>query len=188
MKKTWIIGTGVIVSILLIWWVVNTTSEINQNIEQSYGNESQNSEQSANAENLHIVETESGKKIWELTADKAVYSDKNAKLTNVKGKFFDEDDKILLTFEAPEGNYIEQDHKLSLNNGALIKNPDQKISIESEKMYWTNDNKEGIIAEGNVKVVKENYINSFADKSTFSTDFNSIKLEGNTRSELNMSG
>ncbi|MEW5820336.1 MAG: LPS export ABC transporter periplasmic protein LptC [Cyanobacteriota bacterium] len=187
MKKNGIIIISIIVIALIVWWVVSSTVEINKDIEKSYNSETSTVEESAQAENLHIVETESGKKIWELTADKAVYSHKNAKLTNIKGKFFGEDNKVLLTFEAPEGNYIEKEHKLSLNKGAFIQEPNEKISIHSETMYWTKEN-DNITAEGNVKVIKANFITSYADKTIFSTDFNNIKLEGNTFSELNMSG
>ncbi|MGD9580805.1 MAG: LPS export ABC transporter periplasmic protein LptC [Vampirovibrionia bacterium] len=187
MQKRWLVLVGIIVGALILWWAVNTTSEINQEIQKSSVENSSNSESSENAEakNLHIVETESGKKVWELTADKAIYSDKNAKLINVRGKFFSDNNEILLTFKAPEGNYVEKFHQLSLNKGAYVQHPEEHITISSDTMYWSNE-KDDITAEKDVVVDKNGKLKSRADKCIFSTDFTNIKLEGNTYSQLSM--
>lgn len=189
MQKRWLVIVGIIVVALITWWAFSTTSEINQQIEKSNIDNTSNSElnESAKAENLVITETESGKKIWELVADKAIYTNKNARLINVRGKFFSDDNKIMLTFKAPEGNYVEKLHQLSLNKGALIQHPDEHITISSDTMSWTNEN-DSITAEKDVVVDKNGKLKSHADKCIFSTDFTNIKLEGNTYSELNMQG
>ena len=187
MQKRWLVIVGIIVAVLIAWWAYTTTIEINQDIQKSSVDNPTNAKikENAEAENLHIVDTKSGKKIWELVADKAIYTDKNAKLINVKGQFFSDNNKVLLTFEAPEGNYVEKLHQLSLNNGAKIQNPDELITISSDTMSWSNDS-DDITAEKGVVVDKNGKLKSHADKCIFSTDFTSIKLEGNTYSELKM--
>lgn len=183
MNKKWIVITALGFCFLISWWVVSNTNEINQKIDQSIENNKNNISEKLEAKNLHIVETDKGKKIWELTADSAVYGNDNAKLSNVKGQFYGEDDEIVLNFKAPVGNYVEEKHQLSLNDGAVINHPNEKIFISSETMYWSNDT-DNITAEGKVKVVKEGFGTSYGDKTIFSSDFNNIRLEGNTYSEL----
>lgn len=187
MKPHWLTIAGIALFLVAIWWIVANTSAINKQIEQSADKKQNNVTESAQAKNLHIVETEKGKKVWELTADKAVYNNNNAKLTNVKGKFYNENDKILLTFEAPIGNYIQEKHRLSLNEGALVLHPEANISIASKTMFWSNQSKD-ITAEGDVKIIKKGFGTSYGDKTTFSLDFSKISIEGNTYSELNFSG
>lgn len=186
MKKHALLIITTALMVLAGWWIYSTTTTINQQIEQTQSQQVDQPE-TAKASNIHIVETENGKKIWELTADKAVYENENAQLTNVKGKFFDDNNEILVTFEAPVGNYVEQIKKVSLQKGASVIHPRTETSIESEEMFWTGGS-DNITAHGNVKVVKKNLVTSHADKSIFTTDFDSIKLEGNTYSEINISG
>lgn len=187
MNKKWLIVIGVVIIITITSWVAITTFEINKKIEFTLQQSHKNSSEKAKAKNLHIMETESGKLLWELTADMATYANNDAKLTNIKGKFYNKDNKILLTFQAPVGKYIQESHKLSLNKGVLVNHPEAKISIESQTMTWTNKSTD-IIATGNVKVVKEGFGVSYADKGTFATDFSKISIEGNTYSEINVSG
>lgn len=187
MNKKYLIIAGVALFLLLTAWVVLNTNEINKEIEQDVVKKGHNITETARAKSLHIVETEEGKKVWELTADNAIYSSKNASLTNVKGKFFDENDKVLLTFKAPVGSYVEAKHQLSLDKGALVLHPDKNISIASKTMSWSNNSKD-IIAEGKVKIVKQGFGTSYGDKTTFSVDFSKISIEGNTYSEIDFSG
>jgi LPS export ABC transporter protein LptC len=183
MKKKWLPIIIIIVLILSSWWILTNTSEINKKIDQSAENAEADKPETIQAKNIHIVETEQGKKIWELTAKRAVYHNKDARLHNITGQFYGDQDTILLNFKAPEGNYIQEEHKLSLDKGAEVKHPDEKISISSDTMYWTNKS-DKIFAEGQVKIVKEGFGISYGEKTTFTSDFKNIKIEGNTYSEL----
>lgn len=187
MKRHALLIISIAFAALLVWWVYSSTADINRQIQESVETQQNDEGDSATAEKLHIVETENGKKIWELTADKAVYEDENAQLINIKGKFFDEDDKILVTFEAPLGSYVEELKKVSLQDGAYVIHPGTETTVESKEMFWFSGS-DDITAVGEVRVVKKNMVTSYADKSIFSTDFDSIKLQGNTYSEINISG
>ena len=187
MKKNTLIIIILVIIGFITWWITNSTNKINKEIEQSLKNQKTTQHEKAQAENLHITETQKGKKIWELTADKAFYADKNINLTKIKGKFFDENNKVIIIFESPVGNYIQEEHKLSLTNSVKAIYPEAKISIVSDKMYWNNKSTD-IIAENKVKIIKEGFGTCYGDKAKFSIDFSKIALEGNTYSELNFAG
>jgi LPS export ABC transporter protein LptC len=183
MKKIWLTLAGIMIVALVVWWVVVNTDEINKKIENSSELQNTSASETIQAKEIHIIETDQGKKVWELIADNATYEDKNVELSNVKGKFFGEGDELMLTFESPLANYIQEKHHVSLQQGAKVQHPLEKITITSDTMHWDNKSKE-ITAQGNVKVAKEGFGTSYGDKTIFSSDFNKIRLEGNTYSEL----
>jgi len=187
MKKHWLVIIVLVLFALITWWIINSTNKINKEIEKSAIKNETEQQEKAQAENLHITETQKGKKIWELTADKAYYIDKNINLTNIKGKFFNDKNKILITFTAPEGNYKQEEHKLTLLKGVKATHPEAKMLIVSDSMYWNNKSTE-IIAESKVKIVKEGFGTCYGDKANFAIDFSKISLTGNTYSQLNFAG
>jgi LPS export ABC transporter protein LptC len=184
MNKKLFILLGFAILGLITWWVIASTSEINKRIDQTVDVNKTDPVETVTAKGIHIIETDNGKKVWELKADQASYEDKNAKLINIKGKFFDDGDKLMLIFEAPLGVYAQENHHVSLQDGAKVMHPQEHISITSDIMSWSNESRE-ITAEGKVKVVKEGFGTSYGDKTIFSSDFNKITLIGNTYSELN---
>lgn len=187
MKKWLLISVVAAISIFVVFWIVNSSNEINNQIEKSVNTHKKETNEKAVANNINIIETQFGKKLWDLKADKAVYENKNALLTNISGQFYDDKGKILLIFKAPQGNYIQDKHELSLNKNITIEQKQANIILNAETVSWTNKNPL-IIAKGKIKIVKKGFGTSYSDKAIFSKDFTKISLEGNTYTEVNFSG
>jgi len=96
-----------------------------------------------------------GKLLWEITADKAEYTENNrrAELSQIKGKFFDAGKELIDVVGAT--GIIDQNSKKIIIEGkveAIAKKDD--VKLKSDRMIWESE--QGLLtATGNVKAEKD---------------------------------
>lgn len=173
-----------IIGILLILgiWAFITASNITRDVKLA-SNELDAEADKAKIEELIITETRDGEKFWEVYANSGQYdgNKKGARLTEVKGNFYKEG-KVVLSFDAPEALYIEQNKEIKLTGGSRAAT-NEAIYITADEISWTG-NKDEITATGNVKILKSKDFLIKSDKSTFNTDFTNLKVMGNSQTNV----
>ena len=164
---------GVAIAAAIICWLVFGGSAP-KNVELGDGVKAKFN---ASLKNSVIQREKDGKKMWEFTIGEII-NDKitdTAILKGIKGKVYRSD-----------GNYIDIDAesgsmKMGSNNFALEGNVKVINSdggkLLADKVEWIQKGEE-IIATGNVKLYKDEWFAS-ADKAMTTSDFDSLKLQGN---------
>lgn len=129
---------------------------------------------------LIITETKDGKKFWELYAESGRYDNGTnlANLTNIKGNFYSEEGKVVLSVMSPKATFDNIKKEIKLHGGAEAAN-NREVYIKADEIRWTGA-KDRIKAKGNVKIIKEGELMTVSDESSFNTDFSDLKLSGNT--------
>lgn len=136
-----------------------------------------------NVKDLVITETKDTKKYWEIYATSGTYSDSNKKATlyGIKGNFY-KNNKVIMSFDAPEGEYDETTKSIHVTGGARALT-DSNLYIESSILDWQGSNSM-VTARKNVKIIKENQIVTYSDKCIFNSDFTNFKVLGNSKTVL----
>lgn len=126
---------------------------------------------------LIIIETKDGRKFWEIYADSGQFDKgtEKATLNNISGNFY-RDGKVVLSVTSPTAIYDSDKKEIKLKGGAQGAN-NKNIYIKAEEIRWAGA-KDEIHATGNVKIIRGDQVMTISDKSTFDTDFTSLKLSG----------
>lgn len=168
-----LIGVLVILFVCLVTWVVRTTPTEpppSDYIEPPSFME---------YENNTLVEEKNGVKIWELTSDK-IRVDANthrAEFSNVKGKFFQEDGKVL-EMKAFQGYYDQDTHNVHVEGDVVITDGDGG-KLETVHLDWLSQ-EEMLIATEDVKISKDD-MRAFADRAESMNGFQKFLLKGNAK-------
>ena len=130
-------------------------------------------------ENNTLVEEKDGVKIWELTTEK-IRIDANthrADFQNVKGKFYQEDGKVL-ELTAIQG-YYDQDSKDVHIEGDVVMTDGEGGKLETVHLDWLSE-PAMLIATEDVKISKDD-MRAFADRAESMNGFRKFLLKGNAR-------
>lgn len=102
-----------------------------------------------------LIETCRGKKAWEIKADNAEVFKDEAKLKNIKVKFFLEGDNFF-TIVANNGkiNTLSKDFTVT---GDVVINSDKELNLQTDTLSW-NSQKEEISTNSSVKITQNNFI------------------------------
>ena len=149
-------AVAVIFFVCLIVWVVRTTPKEPPPIEHF------DPPTVMEYEGNTLTEERDGKIIWELTCDKMRVDSltQDMELTNVRGKFF-EDDKTW-ELKAARGIYDRTEKIIYVEGDVIITNTDGD-ELHSEELSWLID-KEMLIAEGGITVTNKDGAKLTSDK------------------------
>lgn len=140
--------------------------------------------QKVDVSNLVLTETKNAKKYWELYAKKGSYEGGREVITleGIIGNFYDENEKVILSFEASEGTYTEEEKVIILSGDVLAVAKDGS-SILADRVIWKGKD-EDIEAIGNVQINRNNELITKSDKAVFNADLTYFKIMGNSETRL----
>lgn len=152
----------------------------NFNREQLIGTENR---QELNISSLILTETKGDKKFWEIYGEKGFYNSDNkvALLENVTGNFYN-NNKVSMSFESSKGTYNEVKKQVIMYNNTHIVIKDG-TSLYCDRLTWSGSDKD-IIAQGHIKINRNNELVATADKAVISSDYSSFKIIGKTVTKL----
>lgn len=169
--------------VAVLAWAFITAGVITRNFnrEQLVGTENR---QELNISSLIITETKGEKKYWEIYGESGSYSSDNkvALLQNVVGNFYDDKNQVSMSFESSQGTYNEEKRQIILykNTHIVIKDG---TSLYCDRLVWSGSDKE-IVAQGNIKIDRNNDLIATAQKAIISPDYSSFKIVGKTITKI----
>ncbi|MFA6990191.1 MAG: LPS export ABC transporter periplasmic protein LptC [Candidatus Gastranaerophilaceae bacterium] len=163
-------------------WAFITSSKITNDFNQKFTDKELPKEE-VKVQELLITETREGKKYWEVYADKGFYDNKQNKviLTKVIGNFYSKGE-VVMSFEAPTGEYASAKRQVKLCGGAKILSNDNTL-IKANEVVWMGTIDE-IHSKGNVKIIKSGKLITYSDSSIFNTDFSKFEIYGHTEAKI----
>ena len=152
----------------------------NFNREQVKGN---GNKQELAVKSIILTETKEKTKYWEIYGETGSYGSdtKIAMLDNVLGNFY-KDNKVAMSFESSKGTYNEEKGQIILYNDTHIVLHDL-TELKADRLIWSGSDQD-IIAEGNVKIIKDKKFIAEANKAIISPDYESFKIIGNTNTKI----
>lgn len=179
-KRTYLLITGAIVGVLL--WASITASVITRdfNRQQVANNQDQ---QQATVKGVILTETKDKVKYWEIYGETGKWDSLNgvAQLDNVLANFY-KDNEVSMSLESSKGTYDSKNKIITLYEKTFVV-LDSGITLNADKLTYV-DAKTPIIAEGHVKISKDNQLLSTADKITISPTYDNFRIEGHTVSKV----
>lgn len=156
-----------------------TKSFKNKLVDQTYKNKE------ANIESLLVTETKDGEKLWELYAEKGMYSDLSnvVLLEDIVGNFYDEK-KVTASFKADKGTYTTEKKEIILYDNVVLVYKDG-TNIQAEKIIYGGKGKD-VTALGNIRIERPNEAVIMGNKAILKGDFSDFNIEGRTQSHFYM--
>lgn len=179
-KRTYFISAGIVIGVLL--WAFVTAKIITHDFNRQQVNGKQD-EQQAFVNGIILTETKNEEKYWEIYGENGKYNSVNgiAQLNNVLGNFY-KDNEVSMSLKSSKGSYNSKTRTITLYEDTFIVLKDG-ITLNADKLVYL-DSKSPIVAEGHIKIRKDNQLLSTADKITISPGYESFKIEGNTVSKV----
>ncbi|MGM9994681.1 MAG: LPS export ABC transporter periplasmic protein LptC [Candidatus Avigastranaerophilus sp.] len=158
---------------------VITKSFKNKLIDQTYKNKE------ATIESLLVTETKDGEKLWELYADKGMYSDSNSIvfLEDIIGNFYD-NKAVKASFKADKGTYNATKKEIILYDNVILVYTDG-TNIRAEKIIYAGKGKD-VVAQGNIRIERPDEAIIMGTKAILKGDFSDFNIEGRTESHFYM--
>lgn len=164
-------GVAVIFFVCLIVWVVRTTPTEPPPMEKF------EPPTVMEYEGNTLTEERDGKIIWELTCDKMRVDSitQDMELTNVRGKFYDEEKTWELT--AQRGIYDRTDKVIYVEGDVFIRD-NEGSELRSEELSWLTE-KETLTATGEVRITKDDGAKLNSDELIWFSKEERITATGN---------
>ncbi|MBR6127558.1 LPS export ABC transporter periplasmic protein LptC [bacterium] len=179
-KKSYLIAIFVVIFIMMWAFISAGIITTNFNRAQIKGKEN---EQKVDAVGIIITETKKGKKYFEIYGENGNYSNDHsiATLNNVIGNFY-KDGNVSMSFQSSKGTYNEKTGVITLYENTYIV-LDNGISLNANRLIWSGSNEE-TVAEGNVKIKKNNEMMSTANRCVIGANYDKFRIEGNTTTKV----
>ena len=180
-KKAYIGAFGAIVGLLL--WAFISAGVITHNFNRNQLQTDQD-RQEALINGIILTETKDEHKYWEIYGETGNYDSKNgvALLNNVVGNFYDKDNEVSMSFESSKGTYNANKSQIILYEDTFIVLKDL-TTLRANKLVWSG-NDMPIVAEGNVRITRNQEFLASAQKIEISPDYDTFKIEGNAVSKI----
>ena len=171
-----LIAAVIVFGFLWSWYV---TKDIGTDVDKAARND-----QRVTVSNLMLTETKNAKKYWELYASKGHYESgsQKAQLEDIMGNFYNDNEEVILSLQASEGIYNQEDKTIELKGNVLAVSKDGS-SILADEMIWMGQN-EDIVAKGNVKINKNNQLVTKSEKAIFNSELTYFRIEGKSESKV----
>lgn len=171
---------GVVSAILL--WAFITAQVITRDFNRQQVAGMQD-EQKATVEGVILTETKDDQKYWEVYGETGHWDSSNgiAQLDNVLANFY-KDNNVSMSLESSKGTYDSKNKVITLYDDTFVV-LDNGITLNADKLTYVNS-QSPIVAQGHVRIQKDNQLVSTADKITISPNYDSFKIEGNTVSKV----
>lgn len=139
--------------------------------------------QEATVQGVILTETKDDVKYWEIYGETGKWDSLNgtAQLDKVLANFYKEN-QVSMSLQSSKGTYDSKSKIITLYEDTFVV-LDNGITLNADKLTYV-DSKTPIIAQGHVKIQKDNQLVSTADKITISPTYDSFKIEGNTVSKV----
>lgn len=179
-KRLYVIITLSVIGILL--WAFISAKIITHDFNRQQVSGKQD-EQKAFVHGVILTETKDDQKYWEIYGDSGHWDSNNgeAQLNGVLANFY-KDNEVSMSLKSSKGIYNSKTKTITLYEDTFIVLKDG-ITLNADKLVWLNSHSP-IVAEGHIKVVKNNQLVSKADKITISPTYDHFKIEGNTVSKV----
>ncbi len=179
-KLIYIIVLTLLVGVLAWAFISAGVITRNFNRDQLVGTENR---QELDISSIILTETKHDKKYWEIYGEKGYYNSdtKVAILENVTGNFYS-DNKVSMSFESSKGTYNEVKKQIILYNDTHIVIKDG-TSLYCDRLTWSGSDKD-IVAQGRIKINRDNELISTAEKAIISPDYAKFKIVGKTVTKL----
>ena len=140
--------------------------------------------QEAQIDGIILTETKNEKKYWEIYGETGNYDSKNgvAILNNVIGNFYDDKNQVSMSFESSRGTYNEKKEQIILYENTFIVLKDL-TTLRANRLIWSGKDIP-TVAEGNVRITRNDQILSTAKKVEISPDYETFKIIGDTVSKV----
>ena len=169
--------------VALLAWAFISAGVITHNFNRSQLQTDQD-RQEASIDGIILTETKNEKKYWEIYGETGNYDSKNgvAMLDNVIGNFYDDENQVSMSFESSKGTYNEKKEQIILYEDTFIVLKDL-TTLRANRLIWSGKDIP-TIAEGNVRITRENELLSTAEKVEISPDYETFKIIGNAVSKV----
>jgi len=153
----------------------------NFNRDQLVGTENR---QELDVSGIILTETKGEKKFWEIYAETGYYNSDNkvALLNNITGNFYDQNNQVSMSFESSKGTYNEEKKQVIMYNNTHIVIKDG-TSLYCDRLTWSGSDK-NVIAEGNIRINRNNQLVSIAKKAIINPDYSNFKIIGKTVTKI----
>lgn len=180
-QKAYIGAFAVVVSLLM--WAFVSAGIITHNFNRSQLQTDQD-RQEALIKGIILTETKDDKKYWELYGESGNYDSKNgvAMLNNLVGNFYNDNNEVSMSFESSKGTYNENKSQIILYEDTFIVLKDF-TTLRANKLVWSGSDVP-IVAEGNVRITRNNDFIATAAKVEISPEYDRFKIIGNTVSKV----
>ena len=175
---------GAFVAIVgLLAWAFISAGVITHNFNRSQLQTDQD-RQEAQIDGIILTETKNEKKYWEIYGETGNYDSKNgvAILNNVIGNFYDDKNQVSMSFESSRGTYNEKKEQIILYENTFIVLKDL-TTLRANRLIWSGKDIP-TVAEGNVRITRNDQILSTAKKVEISPDYETFKIIGDTVSKV----
>lgn len=175
-KRVYLIITLAVTGILL--WAFVTARIITHDFNRQMVSGKQN-EQEAVVKGVILTETKNDQKYWEIYGDTGHWHSQNgiAELDGVWVNFY-KDNKVTMSIKSSKGTYDSKTKVIKLYEDTFIALVDG-ITLNADKLTYVSS-VDPIVAEGHIKVRKDDTMLSTADKIIISPDYENFKIVGNT--------
>lgn len=179
-KKIYVLVFVAIVGVLAWAFISAGIITRNFNREQLVGTENR---QELDISSIILTETKGDKKYWEIYGESGYYNSDNkvAILENVTGNFYS-NNEVSMSFESSKGTYNEQKRQIILYNNTHIVIKDG-TSLYCDRLVWSGSDKD-IEALGNIRIVRNRELVSYAQKAIIDPDYSDFKIVGKTVTKL----
>ena len=184
LKKKRNIAYIILFSVIIIGclWAFITASILTKSFKNKIIDKTYNNKE-ANIESLLVTETQDGKKLWELYAEKGMYTDADniVLLEDLIGNFY-EDDTVKASFKADKGTYNNTKKQIILYDNVLLVYYDG-TNIATDRLIYSGK-QEDIIALGNIRIEKPNEAIVMGNKGVLKGDFSDFHIIGRTKTQF----
>lgn len=179
-RTVYAIAFLIVVGILAWAFIAAGIITRNFNREQLIGTENR---QELDVSSIIITETKNDKKYWEIYGEKGYYNSDNkvALLENVTGNFYS-NNEVSMSFESSKATYNEIKKQIILFNDTHIVIKDG-TALYCDRLTWSGSDKD-VIAQGNIKINRNNELIATAEKAVISSDYSRFKIVGKTVTKL----
>lgn len=132
---------------------------------------------------ISLTESKNGRRKWMINVKHIRYNATNtaANMEGIEGTLYSDAGEVMLTFKSPEGYYDKAKNRFDLNKEVIIESPKSGIKMFAPQMVWTSTANQ-IEAKGGVKMSKEGFGSSQAQRAAFALDMSRVELSGGTSS------
>lgn len=180
-KKRVYLTICIAVSAVLFWAFISAkiiTHDFNRQMVSGKQNN-----QEAVVKGVILTETKNEQKYWEVYGDTGHWkgTDGIAQLDGVLANFY-KDNKVTMSLKSSKGTYNSDTKVITLYEDTFIA-LDGGVTLNADKLTYVGSD-QPIVAEGHIKVRKDNSLVSTADKIVISPNYENFKIMGHTVSKV----
>jgi LPS export ABC transporter protein LptC len=179
-KRVYLMIALALTGVLL--WAFATAKLITHDFKRQISDNKQ-PQQEAVVKGVILTETKDDTKYWEVYGDTGHWDGNSgiAQLDGVLANFY-KDNKVTMSLKSSKGTYNSESKVITLYEDTFIA-IEGGITLNADKLTYVSSS-DPIVAEGHIKVRKDNSLISTANKIIISPNYEDFKIIGNTVSKV----